>query len=207
MGMMIGSAIALSGVFLSLPIPPPFPLTNTIPGFAIICLSLGLMEKDGGLILCGYVLTAIAADLCCVDRISWQGGCRPTLADLQSPLRVLVVQSHRNRQRSIFVPGDVLSRCREPGIEAGTVGGAIDDAGIGLRRVYLHERGKTASSREPSSSYFHPTIIAWGNNVSDAEEASRQGAGQDAIQNAAANLSLASAPSISCTRKSHNAAA
>jgi hypothetical protein len=61
MGMMIGSAIALSGVFLSLPIPPPFPLTNTIPGFAIICLSLGLMERDGGLILCGYVLTLIAA--------------------------------------------------------------------------------------------------------------------------------------------------
>jgi hypothetical protein len=61
MGMMIGSAIALSGVFLSLPIPPPFPLTNTIPGFAIICLSLGLMERDGGLILCGYGLTVIAA--------------------------------------------------------------------------------------------------------------------------------------------------
>ena len=61
MGMMIGLAIALSGVFLSLPIPPPFPLTNTIPGFAIICLSLGLMERDGGVILCGYVLTVIAA--------------------------------------------------------------------------------------------------------------------------------------------------
>ena len=61
MGMMIGLAIALSGVFLSLPIPPPFPLTNTIPGFAIICLSLGLMERDGGLILCGYGLTVIAA--------------------------------------------------------------------------------------------------------------------------------------------------
>jgi hypothetical protein len=61
MGMMIGSAIALSGVFLSLPIPPPFPLTNTIPGFAIICLSLGLMERDGGLIVCGYLLTFIAA--------------------------------------------------------------------------------------------------------------------------------------------------
>jgi hypothetical protein len=61
MDMMIGLAIALSGVFLSLPIPPPFPLTNTIPGFAIICLSLGLMERDGGLILCGYALTIIAA--------------------------------------------------------------------------------------------------------------------------------------------------
>jgi hypothetical protein len=61
MGMLIGLAIALSGVFLSLPIPPPFPLTNTIPGFAIICLSLGLMERDGVLILCGYALTVIAA--------------------------------------------------------------------------------------------------------------------------------------------------
>jgi hypothetical protein len=61
MAMLIGSAIALSGIFLSLPIPPPFPLTNTIPGFAIICLSLGLMERDGALILCGYVLTSIAA--------------------------------------------------------------------------------------------------------------------------------------------------
>ena len=61
MGMMVGLAIALSGVFLSLPIPPPFPLTNTIPGFAIICLSLGLMERDGVLILCGYALTVIAA--------------------------------------------------------------------------------------------------------------------------------------------------
>lgn len=61
MGMAIGLAIALSGIFLSLPIPPPFPLTNTIPGFAIILLSLGLMERDGGLILCGYVLTGISA--------------------------------------------------------------------------------------------------------------------------------------------------
>jgi hypothetical protein len=61
MGTLIGLAIALSGVFLSLPIPPPFPLTNTIPGFAIICLSLGLMERDGVLILCGYALAVIAA--------------------------------------------------------------------------------------------------------------------------------------------------
>ena len=61
MGMLIGLAIALSGVFLSLPIPPPFPLTNTIPGFAIIFLSLGVMERDGALILCGYALTLVAA--------------------------------------------------------------------------------------------------------------------------------------------------
>jgi hypothetical protein len=46
MGMLIGLAIALSGIFLSLPIPPPFPLTNTIPGFAIIFLSLGGEMED-----------------------------------------------------------------------------------------------------------------------------------------------------------------
>ncbi|HEY5744070.1 MAG TPA: exopolysaccharide biosynthesis protein, partial [Terrimicrobiaceae bacterium] len=61
MTMLIGLAIAVSGIFLSLPIPPPFPLTNTIPGFAIILLSLGLMERDGALILCGYALTIISA--------------------------------------------------------------------------------------------------------------------------------------------------
>ncbi|MFZ0709768.1 MAG: exopolysaccharide biosynthesis protein [Terrimicrobiaceae bacterium] len=61
MGMLVGLAIAFSGIFLSLPIPPPFPLTNTIPGFAIILLSLGIMERDGALIVCGHVLTAISA--------------------------------------------------------------------------------------------------------------------------------------------------
>jgi hypothetical protein len=61
MGAVTGTAIAVAGVVLSLPIPPPFPLTNTIPGFAIIFLSLGLMERDGVLLLCGYALTVAAA--------------------------------------------------------------------------------------------------------------------------------------------------
>jgi hypothetical protein len=60
MPMLVGSAIAISGVVLSLPIPPPFLLTNTIPGFAIVFLALGLMERDGALIIVGYVLTVIA---------------------------------------------------------------------------------------------------------------------------------------------------
>jgi len=59
MGMLVGLAIALSGILLSLPIPPPFILTNTIPGFAIIFLALGLMERDGVLVLIGHVLTVI----------------------------------------------------------------------------------------------------------------------------------------------------
>lgn len=56
-----GLAIALSAFFLSLPIPPPFPLTNTIPGFAIILICLGMLERDGLVIFCGWVLTVIAA--------------------------------------------------------------------------------------------------------------------------------------------------
>jgi len=56
-----GLCIALAAFFLSLPIPPPFPLTNTIPGFAIILLCLGTLERDGVLVLVGYALTLVAA--------------------------------------------------------------------------------------------------------------------------------------------------
>lgn len=55
-----GLSVALSGFLLSLPIPPPFLFTNTIPGFAIMFLSLGLIERDGRLIVIGYGLTALA---------------------------------------------------------------------------------------------------------------------------------------------------
>jgi len=67
-----GLAIALAAVLLSLPIPPPFPLTNTIPGVAIILISLGMLESDGLVIFCGHVLTAIAA--CYVALITVLGG-------------------------------------------------------------------------------------------------------------------------------------
>lgn len=60
MGILIGTAIALAGFFLSLPIPPPFPLTNTIPGFAIIMISLGIMERDGLFVAIGFALTLLA---------------------------------------------------------------------------------------------------------------------------------------------------
>lgn len=55
-----GLCIALAAVLLSLPIPPPFPLTNTIPGIAIILLCLGTLERDGLLVVIGYTLTTIA---------------------------------------------------------------------------------------------------------------------------------------------------
>ncbi len=57
---LIGAGIALCGIYLSLPIPPPFILTNTIPGLAIIFFSLGLIERDGVMVLAGYVLSVVA---------------------------------------------------------------------------------------------------------------------------------------------------
>jgi hypothetical protein len=56
-----GLVIAFAAVLLSLPIPPPFPLTNTLPGFSIILVSLGMIERDGLVIFCGQVLCAVAA--------------------------------------------------------------------------------------------------------------------------------------------------
>jgi len=78
MTMVVGMAIALAGVLLSLPIPPPFPLTNMIPGFAIIFLSLGLMERDGVLIVLGYALTMLAAVyVACIAQL-----CREAVQEL-----------------------------------------------------------------------------------------------------------------------------
>lgn len=51
---LMGFMIMIGGILLSLPIPPPFPLTNTIPGLAIIFMALGIMERDGVCTLVGY---------------------------------------------------------------------------------------------------------------------------------------------------------
>ena len=72
--MLTGLCITVSGILLSLPIPPPFPLTNTIPGFAIILLSLGLLERDGVLIICGYALTVMAAAYVALIAVAGSAG-------------------------------------------------------------------------------------------------------------------------------------
>ncbi|MFA7344250.1 MAG: exopolysaccharide biosynthesis protein [Terrimicrobiaceae bacterium] len=59
--MAAGFAIAFSAFLLSLPIPPPFPFTNMIPGFAIILLALGMLERDGAVMVSGYFLMAVSA--------------------------------------------------------------------------------------------------------------------------------------------------
>ncbi len=57
---LLGFMLALGGVLLSLPIPPPFPLTNTIPALATIFMALGLMERDGLCLLVGYFFIVLA---------------------------------------------------------------------------------------------------------------------------------------------------
>ncbi|MEI8387674.1 MAG: exopolysaccharide biosynthesis protein [Verrucomicrobiota bacterium] len=74
--MAAGFAIAISAFFLSLPIPPPFPLTNTIPGFAIVLLCLGMLERDGLVVFFGYVLSAVSAIY--VGLIAFLGGAGAT---------------------------------------------------------------------------------------------------------------------------------
>lgn len=54
-----GLLIVLLGLFLALPVPIPF--SNIIAGWAIVLLSIGLLEEDGLFILLSYTLTIAAA--------------------------------------------------------------------------------------------------------------------------------------------------
>lgn len=51
---LIGVAIISGGFILSLPLPIPF--SNLFPAISIMCLAAGFMERDGLLVLIGYVL-------------------------------------------------------------------------------------------------------------------------------------------------------
>ncbi|HYE92486.1 MAG TPA: exopolysaccharide biosynthesis protein, partial [Terriglobales bacterium] len=51
-----GMALILAGVLLIFPLGL-IPFSNTLPGFAILFLSLGMLQRDGAFILAGYALT------------------------------------------------------------------------------------------------------------------------------------------------------
>jgi len=53
-----GAAISASGVVLAMPLA--LPLTNSIPAWAIVLLTLGRMGKDGVLLTAGYVVSVMA---------------------------------------------------------------------------------------------------------------------------------------------------
>ena len=52
-------AICVAAIALTMPLP--IPLTNTFPGWTILLLAVGLMERDGLMILAGYVMLVVTA--------------------------------------------------------------------------------------------------------------------------------------------------
>ena len=55
-----GALLVLAVLLLMAPLPL-IPLANTLPGIAIILLCLGMAERDGALVLAGYVVTLLSA--------------------------------------------------------------------------------------------------------------------------------------------------
>jgi len=55
---LLGFMIMAGGIMLGLPIP--IPLTNTLPAIAVALMALGLMERDGVVILLGYFFALLA---------------------------------------------------------------------------------------------------------------------------------------------------
>jgi hypothetical protein len=51
-----GLVLALMAFLLALPLPFIVPLTNTLPSYAILLLSLSMMEEDGAMIWAGYAV-------------------------------------------------------------------------------------------------------------------------------------------------------
>lgn len=57
---LIGLGIASGGLLLSLPLPPLIPFSNTIPAFAVLFLTAGMIERDGLLVLVGHCVNIAA---------------------------------------------------------------------------------------------------------------------------------------------------
>jgi hypothetical protein len=57
---LIGIGLASGGVQLLLPLPPLIPLSNTIPAVSVVLLTVGLIERDGAFVLCGYFVNLCA---------------------------------------------------------------------------------------------------------------------------------------------------
>lgn len=69
-----GGMIAFAALVLMVPLPL-VPFTNTIPALAIVLLCIGMVERDGIVIVLGYLAT-IAATLYCgaIAWAAWQAG-------------------------------------------------------------------------------------------------------------------------------------
>jgi len=52
----VGLGIMLSGFAMTLPLPPVVLFSNSLPAWAIICLCLGYLERDGLVVVLGHVV-------------------------------------------------------------------------------------------------------------------------------------------------------
>jgi hypothetical protein len=50
--------LVIGALLLMLPFGP-IPLTNTLPGLAVLFLSVGILQRDGGFILLGYLANLV----------------------------------------------------------------------------------------------------------------------------------------------------
>ncbi|MCX6107120.1 MAG: exopolysaccharide biosynthesis protein [Proteobacteria bacterium] len=53
---LVGLGIMLSGFAMTLPLPPVVLFSNSLPAWAIICLCLGYLERDGLVVVIGHVV-------------------------------------------------------------------------------------------------------------------------------------------------------
>ncbi|MHA3774220.1 exopolysaccharide biosynthesis protein [Verrucomicrobiota bacterium sgz303538] len=57
---LIGIGIASGGIQLLLPLPPLIPFSNFIPAVSVVLLTAGLSERDGLMVLSGYIVNILA---------------------------------------------------------------------------------------------------------------------------------------------------
>jgi hypothetical protein len=69
-----GCVIVIAALVLMLPLPL-VPFTNTIPALAVVLLSIGMVERDGIVIVLGYLATVAAALYCgTIFWAAWSAG-------------------------------------------------------------------------------------------------------------------------------------
>jgi hypothetical protein len=69
-----GIVIVLAALVLMVPLPL-VPFTNTIPALAVVLLSIGMVERDGIVIVLGYLATVAAALYCgTIAWAAWKAG-------------------------------------------------------------------------------------------------------------------------------------
>lgn len=54
-----GFLLLLGGLLLVAPLPGLFPLTNTLPGWGVLFISIGMLQHDGICVMLGYIATVV----------------------------------------------------------------------------------------------------------------------------------------------------